>query len=190
MDLWFHLYNLGIQGKTWRLLRNWYSELSNRVITSGVVSAEFSILPDVRPFTLAIYDLQDYNNDLPRICDPNDSLWLSKLRCSPIMVADDIAHLSARVQGLQQMLSSLEKYSEKWRFEEFNPTKTRVITFGESSQMWNKMKSTRRWTLFDTPVKSTNEKVGIERCQRFNAKRLQVLLQNTRSEAVTGSIGL
>ena len=63
--LFYKLYNLGIQGKTWRLLRN--------------------------------------NNDLPRIFDSSDSLWLNNLRCSPITVADDIALLSTRVQGLQEM---------------------------------------------------------------------------------------
>ena len=36
----------------------------------------------------------------------------------------------------------------------------------------------------------THEIVSIERCQRFNAKRLQDLPRNTRSEAVTGSLGL
>ena len=35
-----------------------------------------------------------------------------------------------------------------------------------------------------------HEIVSIERCQRFNAKRLQGLPRNTRSEAVTGSLGL
>ena len=37
---------------------------------------------------------------------------------------------------------------------------------------------------------TTNEILAIERCQRFNAKRLQGLPKNTRSEAVTGSLGL
>ena len=35
-----------------------------------------------------------------------------------------------------------------------------------------------------------HEIVSNERCQRFNAKRLQGLPRNTRSEAVTGSLGL
>ena len=261
--LFYKLYNLGIQGKTWRLLRNWYSKLTSRVITGGIVSAEFPILQGVRQGgVLSPWLFMIYNDDLPKIFDPNDSLWLNKLRCSPIMVADDIALLSTRVQSLQQMLSSLERYSEKWRFE-FNPTKTRVITFGESTQMWNKIKNTRRWTLFGTPVReercwthvgidlcgsfsstertsrscqkgmsvmaslvnvgarpnalnpicggklwltigipaalygcelwnnlTTNEILAIEKCQRFNAKRLQGLPKNTRSEAVTGSLGL
>ena len=261
--LFYKLYNLGIQGKTWRLLRNWYSKLTSRVITGGVVSAEFPVLQGVRQGgVLSPWLFMIYNDDLPRIFDSSDSLWLNNLRCSPIMVADDIALLSTRVQGLQEMLSSLEKYSEKWRFK-FNPTKTRVVTFGETTQMWNRMKNTRRWTLFGTPVReeqswthvgidlcgsfsstertlhscqkgksvmaslvnigarpnalnpicganlwltmgipavlygcelsnnlTTHEMVSIERCQRFNAKRLQGFPRNTRSEAVTGSLGL
>jgi hypothetical protein len=58
------------------------------------------------------------------------------------MVTDDIALLSTRVKDLQEMLSSLQKYSLKWHFE-FNPSKTTVITFGETTQMRNKMKNTR-----------------------------------------------
>ena len=37
---------------------------------------------------------------------------------------------------------------------------------------------------------TTHEVVSIERCQRFNAKRMQGLPRNTRSEAVTGNLGL
>ena len=39
--LFYKLYNLGIQGKTWRLLRNWYSKLTSRVITGVLCLQNF-----------------------------------------------------------------------------------------------------------------------------------------------------
>ena len=46
--LFYKLYNLGIQGKTWRLLWNWYNKLTSRVLIDGVPSAEFPVLQGVR----------------------------------------------------------------------------------------------------------------------------------------------
>ena len=69
-SLFYKLYNLGTQGKTWRLLRNWYSKLTSRVITGGVVSAEFPILQGVRRGGVFSHWLfMIYNDDLPRIFD-------------------------------------------------------------------------------------------------------------------------
>ena len=48
-----------------------------------------------------------YNDDLPKIFHQNENLYLNNIPCNPIMVADDIALLSTRVKGLQEMLSSL-----------------------------------------------------------------------------------
>ena len=76
--LFYKLYNLGIQGKTWPLLRNWYSKLTSRVITGGVVSAEFPILQGVRQGgVLSPWLFMIYNDDLQRIFDSSDSLWLN-----------------------------------------------------------------------------------------------------------------
>ena len=105
-----------------------------------------------------------FNNDLPQVLNEfNESLWLNNLRCNPILVADDIAILSTRVKGLQIMLNFLENYSFKWHFE-FNPSKTTVITFGETTQIRNRLTNSRSWTLYGVPIKEKQSwpHVGIE----------------------------
>lgn len=229
-----------------------------------MASEEFPVLQGVRQGgVLSPWLFMIFNDDLPKILSEcNEHFWLNKLLCNPITVADDITLLSTRVKGLQEMLYSLEKYSSKWRFE-FNPGKTTVVTFGESTQKYNKEKYSREWTLYGVPImeKRTWPHVGIElsgnfsstertleackkaksvmaclvnigvrpnalnpicgaslwrtvgqptalygcelwnnltineinsleRSQRFNAKRIQGLDWNTRSEAATGSLGL
>jgi hypothetical protein len=61
------------------------------------------------------------------------------------LVADDIAVLFTRVKGLQIMLNCLEGYSFKWHFG-FNLSKTTAIPFGETTQMRNRLMSSRSWT--------------------------------------------
>lgn len=262
--LFYKMFNLGIQGKSWRLLRHWYNKLTSRVLLDGVASDEFPVRQGVRQGgVLSPWLFMIFNDDLPKIVSEcNEDFWLSNISCNPIMVADDITLLSTRVQGLQEMLYAVERYSLKWRFE-FNPAKTTVVTFGESTQTHNKIKRSREWTLYGVPIEekrrwphvgielsgnfsstertieackkaksvmaclinigarpnalnpicgaslwrtvgipsalygcelwtnmSINEINSLERCQRFNAKRIQGLDQKTRSEAATGSLGL
>lgn len=175
--LFFKMYNLGIQGKTWRLLRNWYSALTSRVLFDGVVSDDFSILQGVRQGSvLSPWLFMIFNDDLPEMVNKcNQGLMLDSLSCNPIMVADDVTLTSTRVKGLQKMLNTLESYSRKWRFD-FSPTKTVVITFGESTQMFNKLKRYRKWTLYDRPIEQKRAwpHVGIELSGNFSsAKRTE-----------------
>ncbi len=60
------------------------------------------------------------------------------------------------------MLNAIEDYSNKWRFQ-FNPEKTTVVTFGETTQMNNRRKETRSWHLKgkDISEKHSWEHVGI-----------------------------
>jgi hypothetical protein len=107
--LFYKRYNLGIQGKTWRLLWNWYNKLTSRVLIDGVPSAEFPVLQGVRQGgVLSPWLFMIYNDDLPKMFHQNENLYVNNIPCNRIMVADDIALLSARVKGLQEMLSSLQ----------------------------------------------------------------------------------
>ena len=79
-----------------------------------------------------------------------------------MLVADDVALLSPRVNGLQRMISIMEDYSKTWRFE-FNIKKSGVVVFGETTRAWNSLKKSRKWLLYGKPIAedSTIEHVGI-----------------------------
>ena len=77
--LFYKMFNLGIQGKIWRLLRNWYSKLTSRVIFYGAPSSEFPILQGVQQrCVLSPWLFMIFNNDLPQILNEcNESLCLT-----------------------------------------------------------------------------------------------------------------
>lgn len=82
--------------------------------------------------------------------------------CNSVLVADDVTVLSLHVQGLQCMINAIDDYSNKWRFQ-FNPEKTTVVTFGETTQMNNRRKESRNWYLKGIKIKEKHlwEHVGI-----------------------------
>ena len=142
--LFYKLYNLGIQGKTWRLLRNWHSTLTSRVIYDGIASSEFPLQQGVRQGgVLSPCLFMVFNDDLPKLFQTcNEGLRLETIPCNPTMVADGITLLSTRAKGLQKMLNILEVYSLKWRFD-FSPSRTAIVIFCESTQTLNRLKHSR-----------------------------------------------
>lgn len=262
--LFFKLYNLGIKGKTWRLLRKWYGKLTSCVSVNGLTSDLFPVLQGVRQGgVLSPWLYMCFNNDIPsEIGQKDNGISVNETWYGNVLVADDITLLSSRSSGLQAMLTSMERYSKRWRFE-FNPDKSVEVTFGESTKSYNSLKNRRVWWLNDCSIKvqQSCEHVGMiltgdgsqkEQCDvaakkgkevvscllscgirpgglnpicgvelwrtvglarmlygcelwcnmsksdiyklevvnRFAAKRIQGLSSTTRSEAVTGSIGL
>lgn len=69
---------------------------------------------------------------------------LGDISCDSVLVADDVTLL--RLCGMRGMMSTMERHSNKWRFE-FYPTKTTVVVFGKSTQMYNLRKNSGRWLL-------------------------------------------
>lgn len=162
--LFYKLYQLGIRGKTWRILRAWYSNMSSRVIYNDLISDQFPILQGVRQGgVLSPWLYLCFNNDIaaePAVLDNGINIHDNNLGC--VMVADDIALLSCRASGLQSMLCAVEEYSKKWRFE-FNPDKTVAITLGESTKTNNLLKKQRAWRLNGVVIeeKASDVHVGV-----------------------------
>lgn len=172
--LFYKIYNLGIQGKSWRILRNWYSAMTSRVLLDNKVSDEFCISQGVRQGgVLSPWLFMIFNNDMPDAINKcNLGLLLNEIPMNPIMVADDITLLSKSVKGLTLMLNELELYSSKWRFE-FNPSKTVEVTFGETTQVHNKRKQLRKWKLYNSAIKEKEcwTHVGIELSGNFSSSK-------------------
>ena len=63
--LLFKLFNFGVRGKTWRLLRNWYGKMSYCVSLEGFLSDRFSIKQGVRQGgVLSPWLFMCFNNDV------------------------------------------------------------------------------------------------------------------------------
>ena len=112
--LFYKLHCLGINGKTWRLLRNWYKKLSSCVSLNGLMSDLFPVRQGVRQGgVLSPWLFLCFNSDIPleinQVCNgiKVDTVW-----CGNVLVADDITLLSCQSSGLQLMLNSIEAYSK------------------------------------------------------------------------------
>ena len=144
--LFYKLYNIGMKGKSWRILRNWYGRMSCCVSVNGAISFMFPVRQGVRQDSvLSPWLFMCYNNDIPdELASTGEGIIISDMKCSTVIVADDITLMSLRVKGLQKLIDSMQNYSSKWRFE-FNSSKTIAVIFEESTQTHKVKKSTRHW---------------------------------------------
>ena len=138
-----------MKGKYWRNLRNWYDRMSCCVSVNGAISSMFPVRQGVRQGSvLSPWLFMCYNNDIPNeLASTREGIIISDMKCSTVIVADDITLMSFRVKGLQKPIDSMQNYCSKWRFE-FNSSKTIAVTFGESTQTHKVKKLTLCFIMF------------------------------------------
>ena len=161
--LFLKLFEIGICGKSWRLLRKWYNKLVCCVGVAGLISNSFPVLQGIRQGgVLSPWLFLCFYNDISDILmKTKQGLMLQSQYCGNVTVADDVALLSLRSSGLQIMIDTMEKYANTWRFS-FNIKKTVVVVFGESTQLRNRHRSQRKWYLYGEGIKEDDgaEHVG------------------------------
>jgi hypothetical protein len=125
-----------------------------------------------------------FNNDISELLDGiGCGIKVESIgQISNVTVADDLKLISPRVNGLQKMINKMEEYSNKWRFI-FNPSKTFIVTFGESTQAFQRNKDTRTWYLYNRPMEEKQycEHVGILLSGNFSGhKRTQEMVNKEK----------
>ena len=85
-SLYYKLYNLGIKGKTWRLLRKWYGKLSSYVWVNDLKSDKFPISQGVRQGgVLSPWLYMCFNNDIPsEISQKGHGITVDALWCGNV----------------------------------------------------------------------------------------------------------
>jgi hypothetical protein len=90
--------------------------------------------------------------------------WFGNIKCCVSLNGKKSAYfpVKRRVQGLQMMIDCVKEYGNKWRFE-FNPEKSVVVTFWESTQINKHRTPTHQWFLNREPIKECQawDHVGI-----------------------------
>lgn len=136
-----------------------------------------------------------FNNDISESLDKIGCGVMAESigQISNVTVADDLALISPCVNGLQRMINKMEEYSNKWRFT-FNPSKTFIVTFGETTQAFQKNKEMRRWYLYNKPVEEKQycEHVGILLSGNFSSHKRTQELVNKGKEIIASlmSVGV
>ena len=129
----FHkLFNNGLSGKTWRMLRFMYHDFKCMVRYGNDNSCPFNAYQGIHqgsPMSMLLFEV--FINEL--LCEINSNPASAKcvgLSTGGVAFADDLALMSNSMEGLQSLVRVACKYSRKWRFL-FNPTKCSIVQFGK-----------------------------------------------------------
>ena len=126
--LWRRLWEEGVRGKPWRILRSLYSGLESSVLVEGEPSRATPLLQGVRqgcPLSPILFSC--YINDLVRRLKglgygvPNGDRDLTAL-----LYADDIVLMADSADKLQEMIDEVGKFCAEWRLS-LNAKKSKVM---------------------------------------------------------------
>ena len=131
--MWIRLWEEGVRGKMWRMIREMYRTVQSSVLVDGEQTEMFELNTGVRQgcvmspvlFSFFINGLaKEINKRTKGICVGDRKVRL-------LMYADDIVLMSETKRDLQNMLDVVTTYSKKWRFR-LNPKKgkSEVMIFG------------------------------------------------------------
>ena len=157
------LHEVGIRGKTWRILRNMYQSFICNVRLQNELSEDILIergLHQGAPCSMFLFTIfiNGLLNDLQAFY-PCIKLCSQVVNC--MAFADDITILASCKVDLQDMINIAYRYSCRWRFE-FNPVKCIVLTFSKTGKQSisvkmgpHKLKSSKCESLLGLPLATT-----------------------------------
>ena len=136
--LLYKLTKIGVCGNFFNVIESMYSTVFYRVKLNGTLSSRIPSNVGVKQgcvlspllFNLFISDLPDIFSDY---CDPVN---LNGVNLNCLMFADDLVLISESHTGLQNCLSELQKYCEKWGLT-INTDKTKVVIFNKGGNKYS-----------------------------------------------------
>ena len=152
--LFFRLWEMGVRGKTWRLLYNSYQDFRCRVRIQNQMSDWYPLMCGIHQGGyLSLFKYLAFINSLL------DNLEESKMCCaiyginvSPLGYADDVATASTSKRKTDRVLQIVYKHSCTWRYK-FNPKKSAVLVYGEGEHDNKTNMKYRNYMLGKEPIK-------------------------------------
>ena len=130
--LWHQLYQCGVRGKAWRMIRAMYERMQRVVLVDGKRSAPFSVEVGVsQGSVLSPFLYSVFIDGLIRQLKADESLGVrvAGVQLTGLLYADDIALLAPDPVVLQRMLDIASRYALQWRFH-FNGRKSQIVVNG------------------------------------------------------------
>ncbi len=147
-------FNIGIKGRAWRLIYNWYYNMKEYVCIDGKYSRIYTLHQGTRqggvlsPWLFLVF-INDLITELGNI---NAGVSINKVNVGSPMFADDLTLLARVKWGLDSMLQVLDNFGKRWRLI-FSIKKTVVLTFGEKPREHARNISKRNWRMGLTCLK-------------------------------------
>ena len=195
--LWRRLWEVGVKGKMWRVLKNIYNKVESSVVVNGKRGEWFELHTGVRqgcilsPTLFAIFidglarevkarklgaevGPQVGARKSQRLVKLQKNQQKSPVSVSLLLFADDIVLMTSSAENLQDMLRTVDQYSRRYRFE-FNAKKSNVMVF---SQQEIKTATTMRLGNSVLEEKTSYKYLGLEaekdwKWKQFKARMLE-----------------
>jgi len=129
--LLYKLYNLGIKGRLWRIIKTCYDGFKCNVHVNKKISGEFFVERGVHqgaPLSMRFYQL--FNNDLLNdLCQSALCASVIDLKTGTPAFADDVAIIALFKFCMNGLLEKSRNHSLKWRYN-YNGDKFQGLCFG------------------------------------------------------------
>ena len=127
------LYDSGINGKCWRILRNWYESASCKVkLDEGILSQSFSVKRGVSVLSPALF-LLVMNPLLCQLEDSGAGQSVDDFYAGGFLHANDIRTLASSLDSLEKQVSIVDKFANE-NFLKLNIQKCEIVPFSLSSK--------------------------------------------------------
>ena len=190
--LWYKLFNLGIKGKTFRIIRDMFAKVKSRVKSANTMSDFFEYALGLRQgevlspllFSLFVEDLELHLQDRATC-----GLSIEEINIVLLLFADDMVIVGNTPENLQNSLNLLFQYCSDLELT-VNTQKTKIVVFRKRGQI----REGESWTYNNEHIEVVNDVnyLGIvfnytgtfilnqETLAGKGLKALNVLLANTR----------
>ena len=130
--LFYRLRELGIRGRTWRLLYNSYIDFKCRARVQGKLSDWYTLGCGIHQggYLSLVKYLAFINSLLVSLETSGLCCMLYNIPVSPLGYADDIATATTSKMKTDRVLEIVYRHSCTWRYK-FNPKKSAVLVYGE-----------------------------------------------------------
>ena len=144
--LFFHLHELGINGKLWHLILDAYTDMSSTVFHKGFKSKSFKLFQSTRQGSIwgSLFFLIVINPLILELRNLGIGAYVGNIFSGIHVQADDVALVATTYKHLQIMMAKVYEYSCKWRFI-LHPEKTKVLVFNEPLHHSNLNSKEREW---------------------------------------------
>lgn len=148
--LFTHIWEKGLQGKAWRLIKMLYERVDNKVIFGHIESEVFEVHNGLKQgcalspslFNLVMTDLDH------ALTNSSGGVDMQHVKVHGLYYADDIVLLAKSEDDLQCMLASADEFANKWNLS-FNDRKSKILIIG-------KRLSSKQWKLGNKSLVETN----------------------------------
>ena len=128
-----HLYKVGINGKLWRILRNWYSGTECKVRVEGHCSESFRMEQGVRQGSVLspVLFLVVMDPFLRQLEESGMGLSVNSFYAGGFLHADDIRTLASNVSSMEEQVAMVQDFARQ-NLLRLNVQKCEIVVFSRS----------------------------------------------------------